>query len=266
MAEKKDSFDMQLEFAKHIGFKSPALAMANLGKYEFQKQFKLHKESIVNKQKEEPEPNPKPQPEKEILIVEKPKKIRRFIKKPTPEEIRKRTEIEFEMMLQGAKKMYFDENYLIFPDGKIYSLVSFKYLTPTSKKNTFGHKFHQYALRNGTKFIVARLVYLHFGNHQKRSYEEIDKLIHKDSNTENYHIDNLEEITQSELNERKVGAFIGRDSKVIIEAASKIKEEHRENISKLLTMGYSKEAIGRLYNVSKTSVDRFLKRHELIKN
>jgi len=253
--KNKYDYEKQLEFAKYIGFKTPVLAMNAIGKDEFKKRLRLYSEEDFFK------PAKVNIPKENMTIPIKITKVGLFQAKYKA----KKEKAESEMLSQGGKKLYFDENYILFPDGRLYSLNFYRFLKPQPKKNKYGNVFYQYSLRNRDRYIIARLVYLHFGNHSKKEYGEIDCITYKDKNAENYNIDNLEEVTQKELNQRQDSKFTGRDTADIAEQNSRIKAKHKDNIQQLIKMGYSKFAIGRLYNVSEPSVTRFLTRHGLIK-
>lgn len=143
-----ETYQLKLNFAKHIGYKSVAEAIGALGITAFNNRYKISDFEEVKTEKTIP-------------------------------------------LSTICKPLMFDNNYIIYADGRVWTTYNKMFLIP---KKVYGHNgtiYYVYNLRNRKKYRIARLVWLHFGNSGKEDYKSIEKITYKDGDSSNWHIDNL---------------------------------------------------------------------------
>lgn len=159
-----DQYTPRLRFSKSLGFKSCAEAIMKLGQDEFKRQFNLY-------------------------VLDTPKKTR--VRKPERDNPLKYT---IERKESGGVPLLFDNNYLIFPDGKVWTIYNKKLLIPKKRISPKREVYYTYQLRGRKQFHINKLVYLHFGKSSKTDYGSLNKVINKDGNPLNFSISNLKEL------------------------------------------------------------------------
>ena len=89
-------------------------------------------------------------------------------------------------------------NYLIYPDGKVFSKMSNKYLSSKIERNGY-ERVALFSLNKGKHFSVHRLVALHYINNpdNKSCVDHIDR------NKLNNNVENLRWVTNSENEQNK---------------------------------------------------------------
>lgn len=252
----KDRYDRSLQFAESLGYKNVAEAIFKMGAFEFRSLFKNF--------------TPQPTPQKRIRRLKsapKPKKVVKKIKVLKKEKPLRKTKVEKpkivikESFFENAKDIAWDNNYLIFNDGKVYSKKYRKFLKGNVRvsKNT---KHLVYQLGKNKHYSAARLVYFHFCEHNKTNIKDLDLITTKDKNTLNNHYTNLEEISKQNIfkHHNVTGQPKTPEQK---EKLAKIDKEFSTIIQKMIDGNISKNKIAEVFGTSNTSLNRFIKRHNL---
>lgn len=257
-----DVYDQQLKYAQSLGFKTPALAIQNLGKAFFLEQFsrfniKETHEGLIERVKVDLKKN--------LIPIEKVKKVRKALILSREKAEQKKIKMLEGLLYEGGKPLLVDENYIIFPDGRLFSILSYKFVKPIEQKDRRGQIYFNYSLRGKQCYMMSRLVYFHFGKHRKQSYQDIKRITYLDNNPANCHISNLQECTQMDINRKFGKNVIGAGNSIFAENLAKIKVTEKETISEMLTNGFTNKAIAKKYNVSEKSIGRYIKRHQLTK-
>ena len=155
-----DLFEEKLFFAQSLGYRTVSSAIKNIGLKEFNLKFG----------------------ETPRVVKEKRKKISSSRKDPSTYPI--------EDIAAGGIPLMFDENYLIFSDGRVWSIFNKMFLVPIKRSNR-GKVYFNYLLRGRKQFNIAKLVWLHFGEHILTNYSEVGELFYKDGDPLNFGIENL---------------------------------------------------------------------------
>ena len=165
------------------------------------------------------------------------------------------------------KPIQFNSEYIIYDDGKVWSLKTGKFLQPIHQNKDKKH-YQAYDLRRNDvgigigkrqKMLIARLVYFHYGEHKCKNIDLLGKVVLIDDLAANlFHISNLKIETNSEISHR---AGLNRKPQF---REGKIPNSELKNIM-LLSTQYSKNQIAKVYNVSSMSVLRFLRRNGIKK-
>ena len=155
-----DLFEEKLFFAQSLGYRTVSSAIKNIGLKEFNLKFG----------------------ETPRVVKEKRKKISSSRKDPSTYPI--------EDIAAGGIPLMFDENYLIFSDGRVWSIFNKMFLVPIKRSNR-GKVYFNYLLRGRKQFNIAKLVWLHFGEHTLTNYSEVGELFYKDGDPLNFGIENL---------------------------------------------------------------------------
>ena len=251
----RDNYDRLLQFAESLGYKNVAEAMFNIGVYEFRSQFKNFIPPPPQKRIRRLKPIPKPK-----KVVKKIKVLKKA-KPPRKPKVEKPKIVIKESFFENAKDIAWDDSYLIFNDGKVYSKRYRRFLKGNIRisKNT---KHLVYQLGKNKHYSAARLVYFHFCEHNKTNIKDLGIITTKDKNTLNNHYTNLEEISKQNIfkHHNLIGQPKTQEQK---EKLAKINKEFIPIIQKMITANISKIKIAEVFSTSNTSVDRFIKRHNL---
>ena len=92
----------------------------------------------------------------------------------------------------GGKALKFDGNYLIFPDGRVWTTHNKRFLTPIKRVNR-DKIYYTYILRGRKPYHINKLVWLHFGKHDIDYYIDVKNVTHKNKNPLDFTIENLVE-------------------------------------------------------------------------
>lgn len=145
-------YEAKLQFSKSLGYKSYAIAVGDMGLSRFNKEFG---ESFIIITRKDTDAYP----------------------------------IEHESA--GGVELLFDSNYLIFPDGRIWSIHNKMFLTYTKKNYKKGKIHYTYNLRGRKIYNIAKLVWLHFGVHDLEYYIDVGEITYKNGNPLEFGIENL---------------------------------------------------------------------------
>lgn len=246
----KDRYDRSLQFAESLGYKNVAEAIFDMGAFEFRLKFK----NFI--------PSPPPQKRiRRLKPIPKPKKVVKKEKPTIKPKVEKPNIIIKEPFFENAKDIAWDDNYLIFNDGKVYSKRYRRFLKGNIRisKNT---KHLVYQLGKNKHYSAARLVYFHFCEHNKTNIKDLDLITTKDKNTLNNHYTNLEEISKQNIfkHHNVTGQPKTPEQK---EKLAKIDKEFSTIIQKMIDGNISKNKIAEVFGTSNTSLNRFIKRHNL---
>lgn len=156
-----DLFEEKLFFAQSLGYRTVSSAIKNFGLKEFNLKFG----------------------ETPRVVKEKRKKISSSRKDPSTYPI--------EDIAAGGIPLMFDENYLIFPDGRVWTVYNKMFLTFT-RKNYKRNRIHYTCILAGRKpYHIAKLVWLHFGDHEKEYYIDVGEMSYKNGDPLDFSIENL---------------------------------------------------------------------------
>nr|WP_297307547.1 hypothetical protein [uncultured Flavobacterium sp.] len=162
----------------------------------------------------------------------------------------------------NGKLIPFATNYILYPDGKIYSLNSNKFLKKVKNKGKTSDKYYYtYDLGLAEKHLVTRLVMFVFSEHEYSTITKMPKIILKNNDLENLSISNLTFATQSQINKKH--NIIPGEKCLLNNNNQKIKEDQIELVKTLRSKSFSLKKIGALYNTSEMSVHRFIKKYSL---
>lgn len=155
-------------------------------------------------------------------------------------------------------------NYLVYQDGRIYSLLNNKFMKPLKVYSHNKEKIY-YRVMFGDKqrVLITRLVMFVFGDHNYKTIKEMPKVIQLDGDTLNFHIDNLKFADCREINLYHDIKPSEKCYENNLKTSIKIPSSEIEIVRYLRSKNKTFDAIGRLYNVSGMSVYRFIKRHEI---
>ena len=161
---------------------------------------------------------------------------------------------------QNGKLLPFSPFYILYPDGRIYSLRSNKFLKKRKNSGkTPGKYYYTYDLASAGKHLVTRLVMFVFGNHNYRNITEMPKITLKSNDLEDISISNLMFTTQSEINKKY--NIVPSEKCFLNNNNQKIKEDQVQRIKELREKHFSLKKIASLYNTSEMSVHRFIKKY-----
>lgn len=169
---------------------------------------------------------------------------------------------ELDKIETKGKLLPFSPYYIIYPDGRIYSLRSNKFLKKVRNKGKTSEKYYYtYDLGASGKHLVTRLVMFVFGKHKYKNIIEMPKITLKNNDLEDLGIDNLKFVTQSEINKKY---DIKPNEKCYLNNNNqKINEDQISNIKNLRNQNLSLKQIGLKYNTSEMSVHRFIRKYQL---
>lgn len=154
------------------------------------------------------------------------------------------------MNLENFKSLdFYDKNYLINEDGKVYSLYTNKFLNPS--KSDKGYLY--VTLKGLKKFRVHRLVALMF----LCNPNNLPQINHKDGNKENNNVDNLEWCS-NDYNQKHASMLGLKKSKKAVEQRHFRKDITKEKCKELYK-NYSMEKISKILNCSVATVFKRLK-------
>lgn len=170
-----------------------------------------------------------------------------------------------------AKPLKINPNYLLYPNGKCFSIQSMKFLKPIAIPQDSGKIHYAYDIKpinnisKRRKHIIARLVYFEFGKHNYKTLDQLPDISYKNRKSQHYGINNLECIgTQGVLEKYKIGhnsKFNGKSKPG--NSIPKIPATEKKKIKSLIKKGNTNDSISKLYNVSPMSITRFRKRHKI---
>ena len=165
----------------------------------------------------------------------------------------------------GGKLLPFSPFYVLYPDGRIYSLRSNKFLKKRKNSGkTPGKYYYTYDLASAGKHLVTRLVMFVFGNHNYKNISDMPKITLKSNNLEDLSISNLMFATQSEINKKY--NIVPSEKCFLNNNNQKIKEDQVEKIRELRAKNVPLKKIGSIYNTSEMSVHRFIKKYLNLKD
>ncbi|WP_177765604.1 hypothetical protein [Flavobacterium sp. I3-2] len=169
---------------------------------------------------------------------------------------------QLDQMESNGKLLPFSAYYIIYPDGRVYSLRSNKFLKKVKNPGKTSDKYYYtYDLGTSGKHLVSRLIMFVFGKHNYNKITEMPKITLKNNNLEDLSINNLTFVTQSEINKKynikpTEKCYLNNNNQ-------KIKEDQIEIIKNLRNQNFSLKKIGLKYNTSEMSVHRFIKKYKL---
>jgi len=160
----------------------------------------------------------------------------------------------------NGKLLPFSPYYILYPDGKIYSLRSNKFLKRIKTSGKSEDKYYySYDLGASGKHLVSRLVMFIFGTHNYEKIIEMPKIILKNNDLEDLNITNLAFASQSQINHKH---NIKPSEKCYLNNNNqKINNDQIEIIKSLRAKKFSLKKIGLLYNTSEMSVHRYIKKY-----
>ena len=170
-----DLYEEKLLFAEFLGYKCVADAIKVEGFIGFNLKFKNSSRKT------------KPVTEKKYGVRRKHSDT--SIPRPYPNR-EDPVSYPIEDVSSGGTTLMFDKNYLIFSDGRVWSIFNKMFLVPIKRSNR-GKVYFNYLLRGRKQFNIAKLVWLHFGEHILINYSEVGELFYKDGDPLNFGIENL---------------------------------------------------------------------------
>lgn len=169
---------------------------------------------------------------------------------------------ETEICKENGKLIPFAPFYVAYPDGKVYSLRSNKFLKKRKNKGKKSNKYYySYDLGVAGKHLVTRLTMFVFGKHNYESINEMPKITLKSNDLEDVSISNLMFVTQSEINKKY--NIVPNEKCFLNNRNQKIKEDQIELVKEFRSKKMSLKKIGSFYNTSEMSVHRFLKKYSI---
>lgn len=169
---------------------------------------------------------------------------------------------ELDHLGTNGKLLPLSPYYIIYPDGRIYSLRSNKFLKKVKTAGkTSGKYYYTYDLGASGKHLVTRLVMFTFGKHKYKNIIEMPKITLKNNDLEDLSISNLKFVSQSEINKKydikpSEKCYLNNNNQ-------KINKDQIEIIKDFRNQNLSLKQIGKKYNTSEMSVHRFIKKYQL---
>lgn len=160
-----------------------------------------------------------------------------------------------------------NKNYLIYSDGRVYSLATHQFLRPMHAGNGRGFNIDiRYA--EGTdkrrKWMINQLIYHYFI--EKIDLMSDDYIIaHKDRNQANYSLDNLIKVSRGNYTREQMKRGIIKYHDLIPPVnPPKLNPKQDKAVYDLVNSGHTKVSLAKKHGVSEMSILRAYRRHETI--